>query len=205
MRPYCREWGVGWAEDGSVELAAGAYWASYEGSLPMLQYMVETVGCELAVANAVGVSPLMYAARQGFDSICTYILDALEKSDGRDAMLAHLDLKTTAGLDLCAIDGAATRGHASTVKLLAARGADFMARRANGRAPLHSAAAFCHASFVRALLELGADPKAKADDGSLPVDLVTMSCSVSAWPSTQHDEVIQLLNEAVVKQEGARE
>ena len=131
MRPYCREWGVGWAEDGSVELAAGAYWASYEGSLPMLQYMVETVGCELAVANAVGVSPLMYAARQGFDSICTYILDA-PKSDGRDAMLAHLDLKTTGWLD----SARSTVQRRSTRHGQAARRvARFMARRANGRTP----------------------------------------------------------------------
>ena len=38
--------------------------------------------------------------------------------------------KTAGGLGLCAIDGAATRGHAGVVRILAAAGADVMATRA---------------------------------------------------------------------------
>ena len=75
-------------------------------------------------------------------------------------------------------------------------------RRSNGRTPLHSAAAFGHAACVKELLALGADPEAKADDGSKPVDLVTKSCSLWAWPTTQHDEVVELLNAATGKGKG---
>ena len=43
---------------------------------------------------------------------------------------------------------------------------------------------------VRELLALGADPEARCDDGSLPADLVTASCSLSAWPTVEADEVL---------------
>ena len=151
-----------------------------------------------APQNAVGVTPLIMSARQGFNTIVTYLIDTLQKVCKDEAEFkANLDIKSTAGLGLCAMDGAATRGHASTLRLLASRGADIAARRTNGRTPLHSAAAFGHASCVRELLALGADPTLVDNDGKLPAELVTKSCSTSAWPTMDYDEVLQLLREAV--------
>jgi hypothetical protein len=198
VKAYVEGWGVTWEADHSVEMKAGAWLASYEGNLPMLKHMVEKVGvADLTAPNGVGVTALIMAARQGYDQIVAYLLDTLAAREGDAAVKAYLEHRTYGGLRLCAIDGAATRGHASTVRLLARRGADIHPRRTNGRTPLHSAAAFGHASCVQALLEHGADPEASADDGSLPADLVTASCSMSSWPSSEGAEVIRLLTAAV--------
>tara|TARA_B100000795_G_scaffold256648_1_gene229248 strand:- start:13 stop:1056 length:1044 start_codon:yes stop_codon:yes gene_type:complete len=110
---------------------------------------------------------------------------------------ACLDMQTTAGLQLTAIDNAATRGHPKTVALLAELGADIHCRRANGRTPLHSAAAFGHAECVRLLLELGADPTAQAEDGSTPSMLVAEACSKSGWPTIEGGKARELLEAAV--------
>jgi ankyrin repeat protein len=161
----------------------------------MLRHMIDVVHADITSPNAVGVTPLIFAARQGLNAICMTILDGLHAREGDDAVRAHINHQTSSQR-LSALDGAATRGHPSTIALLAARGADFMCRRANGRTPLHSAAAYGHLACIEVLLDLGADVDAQAVDGSRPVDLVTMSCSIEAWPSVQHDECIAALNAA---------
>jgi ankyrin repeat protein len=70
-------------------------------------------------------------------------------------------------------------------------------RRTGGRTPLHSAAAFGRLECAKELLTLGADPEARAEDGSLPADLITTSCSMSAWPTTHGEELRELLRAAV--------
>ena len=80
--------------------------------------------------------------------------------------------------------------------LLAELGADIHCRRANGRTPLHSAAAFGHAECVRLLLELGADPTAQAEDGSTPSMLVAEACSKSGWPTIESRKAQELLEAA---------
>ena len=202
-RLYCARWGMEWKEDHSVEKAAGAFWPAQEGNLPMLRYFVEKLEIDPMPPNPLGVTALHCAVRQGFNSIVKYLVaKATERVGDGDELKAWLDLKTLGVLKLAPIDGAAVRGHPSTIKLLASLGADIHVRRSNGRTPLHSAAAFGHAACVKELLALGADPEAKADDGSKPVDLVTKSCSLWAWPTTQHDEVVELLNAATSKGKG---
>ena len=192
---YCARWGMAWAPDGSVERAAGAFWPAQEGNLPMLRYMVEALHVDFMAPNPLGVTALHCAARQGFDAIVQYLVSkATERVGGAgDELNAWLDLKTAGPNYLSPIDGAAVRGHHSTIRLLASLGASVHTRRANGRTPLHSAAAFGHAECIRALLELGADPEAVADDGSKPADLVTNSCSLWAWPTADHDRCLELL------------
>ena len=75
--------------------------------------------------------------------------------------------------------------------------------RANGRTSLHSACAFGQLACVRELLALGVDPEGVDNDGKKPVDLVTKSCSFSAWPTTEHDEILEVLRAEICrKREG---
>jgi hypothetical protein len=198
VKAYVESWGQTWEPDHSVEQRAGAFLAAYEGNLPMLRHLVEAVGVgDLTSPNGVGVTPLIMAARYGYDSIVTYLLDTVRAREGEAAVKSYLEHKTTAGLGLTAIDGAATRGHPSTIRLLAGHGADIHVRRTGGRTPLHSAAAFGRLECAKELLTLGADPEARAEDGSLPADLITTSCSMSAWPTTHGEELRELLRAAV--------
>ena len=42
----------------------------------------------------------------------------MRTTHGQAALKEHLDFKTTAGLELTALDGAAVRGHTSTIRVL---------------------------------------------------------------------------------------
>ena len=208
---YMGRFGMPWGRD-DVEKSVktmktsgtGAILAAQEGNLPMLRYAVEKLNSSITAQNVVGVTALMHASRNGFSRVVGYIIDKIyELSKDEEEARAHLDIKTTAGLGLCAIDGAATRGHVEVVRLLAARGADVHARRANGRTSLHSACAFGQLACVRELLALGVDPEGVDNDGKKPVDLVTKSCSFSAWPTTEHDEILEVLRAEICrKREG---
>ena len=198
---YCVRFGMPSADAPAVLKSAGVFWAAMEGNLPMLRYIVEIVGAEPMDVNTIGVSTLHMAARQGFNAIIEYLV--ARAGDSPELKTACLNMETMAGLKLTAIDGAATRGHPKTVKLLADLGADIHCRRANGRTPLHSAAAFGHANCVEVLLELGADPEARADDGSTPADLVAEACSKSGWPTIDGGKARELLEAAVRSKAGS--
>jgi len=232
---YCVRFGMPTEDAPAVLRGAGVFWAAMEGNLPMLRYVVETLGADLWQCNTIGVTALHMASRQGFNTVIRYIvaragdsgsaelkacLDMqntdpnpspnpnpnpdpdpdpdldLDPNRAPDPDQACLDKQTTAGMQLTAIDNAATRGHPKTVALLAELGADIHCRRANGRTPLHSAAAFGHAECVRLLLELGADPTAQAEDGSTPSMLVAEACSKSGWPTIESRKAQELLEAA---------
>ena len=72
--------------------------------------------------NPLGVTALHCAVRQGFNSIVKYLVaKATERVGDGDELKAWLDLKTLGVLKLAPIDGAAVRGHPSTIAPRVAR------------------------------------------------------------------------------------
>lgn len=112
------------------------YWAAQEGNLPMLRYLVEVMGCTVRRKAPIGVTPIHMSARNGHDKITAYLCDRT-KNDPE-----YLNGLTTAGLGVSPMDGAAVRGHASSIRLvwLVARHAAVLVaiRRYFGSRRLHS-------------------------------------------------------------------
>ena len=96
---------------------------------------------------------------------------------GRDAAVARLAAEDPARVGAVAADGhtplglAAFFGHASTVRLLLARGADPTQASSNEMRvqPLHAAVAGRNADCVEAILDAGADPDARQQVGYTPL------------------------------------
>ncbi|KAG7287290.1 hypothetical protein NEMBOFW57_006798 [Staphylotrichum longicolle] len=101
--------------------------------------------------EAADVTASHIAARYGLTPYLQHLLDL-----GRDDTTAILGCMTS-GLET-PLSLAAEAGHADTVKLLIAAGADLHAEDAGGYHPIHRAAEHNHAGVVAALLGAGVDP-----------------------------------------------
>jgi ankyrin repeat protein len=105
---------------------------------------------------------LHFAGFYGFPEIAALLLDR-----GADVgMLSDNHIANTALHATLAISG-----HAPTVELLVARGADANALGGGGYRPLHLAASRGSLPLVEFLLAHGADPAARSDDGQTAADI----------------------------------
>jgi ankyrin repeat protein len=124
---------------------------------------------------------------------------------GRDAEVASLLSRDRPLANACAPDGhyplglAAFFGHASTVRLLLASGAEVRAAARNDMKvqPLHAAVAGRNAEAVGALLDAGADPNGRQQAGYTPlmgaasagrVDIVDLLLARGADPALVSDD-----------------
>ena len=89
---YCVRFGMPTEDAPAVLRGAGVFWAAMEGNLPMLRYVVETLGADLWQCNTIGVTPLHMASRQGFNTVIRYIV-ARAGDSGSAELKACLDMQ----------------------------------------------------------------------------------------------------------------
>ena len=90
---YCVRFGMPTEDAPAILRSAGVFWTAMEGNLPMMRYVVETLGADLWQCNTIGVTPLHMAARQGFNTVIKYIV--ARASDSPAGLKACLDMRTT--------------------------------------------------------------------------------------------------------------
>jgi uncharacterized protein len=126
-----------------------------EGSLKVIDVLVDAPQTQIEVRTLQDESPLMLAALKGYVDICEKLID-------RDA-----DVNKPGWAPL---HYAATGGHDAVVLLLLENAAYIDAASPNGSTPLMMAAHYGTASAVRVLLDAGADVSVKNDLGLTALD-----------------------------------
>lgn len=126
-----------------------------DGSLQVVDVLLDQPATKVEVRTALDESPLMLAALKGHMAIC-------QKLIARDA-----DVNKPGWTPL---HYAATGGHIPVMRLLLENHAYIDAASPNGSTPLMMAAKYGSASAVQLLLEAGADPSLKNGIGLSAID-----------------------------------
>lgn len=95
--------------------------------------------------NALGYSALWFAARNGSEELCTFLINH------------HADVNTKNTRQTSALMAAATHGHVTICRMLIQNGANVHARDSKGSSALIFASMFDHEEICVLLLEHGAD------------------------------------------------
>jgi ankyrin repeat protein len=129
---------------------------------PLFVYLapaVRTSNYNIRIAD--GITPLHFAARQGYIGLIQFIVD-------KDA---DVNLKTASGST--ALHEAAMSGNANAMRLLIEKGADVNAQDAKGNSVMHIAIPFAsHQAILSLLLENGANPNLRDEHGESPLHIV---------------------------------
>jgi ankyrin repeat protein len=135
----------------------GAY-----SSDPLFTYLapaVRTSNYNIRIAD--GITPLHFAARQGYIGLIQFIVD-------KDA---DVNLKTASGST--ALHEAAMSGNANAMRLLIEKGADVNAQDAKGNSVMHIAIPFAaHQAILSLLLASGANPNLRDEHGESPLHII---------------------------------
>jgi ankyrin repeat protein len=144
-------------ESAGLLIRAGAYSAA-----PLFAYIapaIRTSNVNLRIGD--GITPLHYAARQGYTGLIAYLLD-------RDA---DVNMKTAAGST--PLHEAAMNGYLTSMEMLIAHGADVNAQDAKGNAVMHIAIPpAAHQQAFILLLANKANPNLRDEHGESPLHVV---------------------------------
>eukprot|EP00656_Telonema_subtile_P021621 TRINITY_DN2264_c0_g3_i1.p1 TRINITY_DN2264_c0_g3~~TRINITY_DN2264_c0_g3_i1.p1 ORF type:complete len:2123 (-),score=697.61 TRINITY_DN2264_c0_g3_i1:197-6565(-) len=179
--------------------------ASSSGNLVVVRTLVERGHSNIALAQNSGCTPLHFAAKEGCDDVCRYListgapLDATD-SDGQTVLHysclgGHTNVSSYLLEEGCDVESkskngstplhcAATRGHPGIVRRLVERGASVNDTDSEGATPLHGACARGDPTVVRYLIEKGAWPNVVDSDGDTPLH---------GAASMGHLEVVEML------------
>ncbi|KAK1237949.1 hypothetical protein MKX08_002528 [Trichoderma sp. CBMAI-0020] len=148
-------------------------YAAAKGGYPIAAEVSLLVGGDANVQDERLITPLHYAAENGYDGVVRLLLD-------NSANPWQMDNSGWTSLAL-----AATRGHEAVVRLLLERGADSEPKEHKyGQTPLSLAAANGHEGVVRVLLESGANSESKDKLGQSPL----------SWAAENgHEAVVKVL------------
>ncbi|MDR0411720.1 MAG: ankyrin repeat domain-containing protein, partial [Treponema sp.] len=134
---------------------------AYSGD-PLFAYLapaVRTSNYNIRIAD--GITPLHFAARQGYLGLIQFLID-------RDA---DVNLKTASGST--ALHEAAMSGNMNALRILIENGADINAQDAKGNSVMHIAIPFAsHQAILSLLLESGANPNLRDEHGESPLHIV---------------------------------
>ncbi len=144
-------------EAAEMLIRAGSYSAS-----PLFSYLAPAVrSANYSLRVGDGITPLHYAARQGYTGLTAFLLDR-----GAD-----VNAKTAAGST--PLHEAAMSGSLSCMEMLIEAGADVNAQDATGNSILHIAVpAESHARTVEILLAGGANPNLRDEYGDSPLHII---------------------------------
>ncbi|MDR2793722.1 MAG: ankyrin repeat domain-containing protein [Treponema sp.] len=144
-------------EAAEILIRAGAY-----SPAPLFTYIAPAIrssNFDLRIGD--GITPLHYAARQGYTGLIAYLLD-------RDA---DVGMKTAAGST--PLHEAAMNGHIAGMEMLIAKGADVNAQDAKGNSIMHIAIpAGVHQQALSLLLAHDANPNLRDEHGESPLHIV---------------------------------
>ncbi|MDR0785282.1 MAG: ankyrin repeat domain-containing protein, partial [Treponema sp.] len=134
---------------------------AYSGD-PLFAYLapaVRTSNYNIRIAD--GVTPLHFAARQGYLGLIQFLIS-------KDA---DVNLKTASGST--ALHEAAMSGNMNALRILIENGADVNAQDAKGNSVMHIAIPFAsHQAILFLLLENGANPNLRDEHGESPLHIV---------------------------------
>lgn len=152
-------------EAAEILIRAGGYSAN-----PLFFYLAPAVrSSNYNIRVGEGVTPLHYAARQGYTGLIEYLLD-------REA---DVNVKTNSGTT--PLHEAAMSGDISSMKMLIAKGADVNAQDVKGNSIMHIAIPVAaHSQVLTLLLSKGADPNLRDEYGYSPLHvLITLNRDTS--------------------------
>ncbi|KAL2680328.1 hypothetical protein Neosp_007925 [[Neocosmospora] mangrovei] len=155
-----------------------------------------------------GLTPLLWAARHGYENVAQLVLEKGADPEAKDGNsyqtpleiashyghVAVVELLLNKGADITVADTfgstplatASRYGDEAIVKLLLDKGADVTVRDSSGWTPLAIASRYGHKAIVKLLLGKGADATVTTDDGWTPL---------LAASKGEHDAVVELLLE----------
>ena len=125
----------------------------------ILRLLVER-GARVDILNGAGMTPLMYAAREGNLARATFLIR-------KGADVNHRDARQWTPLRF-----AASSGNADVVRLLVAHGSDPNVLDESYRSPLHYAVLDGSVEIATVLLDAGADPNLSRPDAGSPTPLL---------------------------------
>lgn len=129
-----------------------------EGNFDSVKQMVEDKNADVNFFDYYGVTPLMFASQQGYDSIVIYLIE-----NGANVNLASKDFSITA------LISAAKNNFLSTAEILIRNGADINAKDVFGRTALHYAAIYGYEVLADMLLYYEAEVDAQDAAGLTPL------------------------------------
>jgi ankyrin repeat protein len=138
-------------------ILAGSY--SAEALFPYLAPAVRSSNYNIRIAD--GITPLHFAARQGYTGLIAFLLD-------KDV---DVNVKTAAGST--PLHEAAMSGTVPSMEMLIRKGADVNAQDANGNSVMHIAIPpASHQAALALLLANGANPNLRDEYGNSPLHIV---------------------------------
>jgi ankyrin repeat protein len=132
--------------------------AAMQGNVEHLGTLLDSGG-DPDGKDAIGVTPLHWAAFCGHAGICTRLLQA-------SANVAARDQEGRTPLHVASYES-----HAEVIQALIAAGADLLAPDKMGWTPLHCAVSNGQAATCKQLIEAGADPLCRDSEGKSAMDL----------------------------------
>ncbi|GAB4818451.1 hypothetical protein N2152v2_005497 [Parachlorella kessleri] len=142
-----------------VHYGSPLFEAAATGNTARISSLVSNAGGSVEAVDAVGRTPLFYAAREGHAAAVVKLVRSGARVDATNSYGATPLHAAAREGHVPVIEALLRCGHAAAVDALVLGGARVNAATRNGETPLHMAAEWGHGPVVQALLDAGADPR----------------------------------------------